>query len=263
MVKFSLVGLVNKVACHIIIEGGVDMLLTLDLIVKSTNVLLKDTYHQICDKHLNFLFVGDQFASLCSIDQKSFINNNLKDLECDLQSVADKYNFLNGCIINGKRKTVNYLLTFQKENQLYILKNYVTPIIIDNVIQGVFIQTDILNIMTNLGLDLLFKAANQQILVHDLNLLRLKSNKELNDIEEFILFLISIGKTDKEITSALNTIGQNLSTPALSKFITRKIYPKMMVHSRNQLVNKVFKEGFSYPKLLLDNLSSLKILSQN
>lgn len=73
--------------------------------------------------------------------------------------------------------------------------------------------------------------------------------------------MIVIGKVDKEISEILQLVGVFLSRAGISKFITRKLFPKVDADSRNKLISQVFYLGLinRVPKLILNNQQLFKV----
>lgn len=225
----------------------------LEQIVNNVEPILQNTYHQICDTQFRFCYVGEGFANLLGMSTENIIHKKLSEIDCLIQQHSPTYRKLNFPVINNKLKA-HYATIIYLGQDLCIFQNSVRPILSTTGVEGILIETTCTkNQLTNFGLDVLSVITKQHVIIYDYIQETIKAN--LNELEELLLFLIAIGKTDKEITNILKFIRIYVSSHALSKIITRKLYPKLEVDSRSELINKIFREGLhnNLPRLLINH----------
>lgn len=238
------------------------MSLSLEQIISNFDLLFNDSYHQICDSELRFRYVGNKFANLLELDKNNIIGYNLSNIKCPIQHLAKSYYELNYPVLVNN-SIVKYATVVYRNHNFLFFKNKVSPIIINGENKGIIIQTncDVNNFM-DLGINTFSLAAKNNITIHSYNTIEPLTTMNLSDVEEIVIFLIIIGKQDKEISRILYEVNIYISSQAISKIITRKIYSKLHVSSRSELINKVFQIGLAskIPKLFVLNPKLFEII---
>ncbi len=218
----------------------------------------QDSFTQICDNQLKFIFVGDKFCKLLDLNYNEIVGKNLRTINSPLSVLSDKYLALHLPLIQGSVDNIEYFTFMKHKQQVFIARNSVNSIKDGQVVVGICIRTEMLDNISNLPhlKDCIanLKGNNYAIIS--------KSKPDINDatqMEEFtelVLFLIALGKYDKEIAAFCTTaLGIKYSVFAISKFITRKLFVKFNVESRNHLISKIISENIlnKIPAIIFNN----------
>lgn len=232
------------------------MVTSLEDLVKIFNHIYVDSTVQICDTELRFKFIGNKMLSAFDLSRDDVINKKLIDIKSPVKHLASRYNELNIPVLEGKSLSATYTTYVKTSNTFLLAKNLVKPIIVNDKIVGILIDTSIIHNILTFNLKAIKDKLNKETATIVTSSLE---NKLItfSDVEELIIFLILIGKLDKEISEILQRVGVYLSRSGVSKLITRKLFPKLSVSTRNQLIAQVFYQGLisKLPKLLLENKS--------
>lgn len=232
------------------------MISSLEQIVDTYNYTYSDSFIQICDNDFYFQFSGKKALAYMETTRNEADNRRLSEISSPIQHLATEYRKINEPVLTGKAKESIYTTYVKTKQSLVIAQSHVKPIVIKDKIAGLFINNSITNNILNFDFSLLgnnFAENSATITKMD------KSNKEhqelFTEIEELIVFLIVIGKVDKEIADLLQTAGVFLSRAGVSKLIARKIFPKLNTDTRNQFISQVFYRGLikGLPAILLNN----------
>ncbi len=230
------------------------MISSLEQIVDTYNYTYSDSFIQICDNDFYFQFSGKKALAYMETTRNEADNRRLAEISSPIQHLATEYRKINEPVLTGKAKESIYTTYVKTKQSLVIAKSHVKPIVINDKIAGLFIDNAITNDILNFDFSLLgnnFAENSATITKMD------NSNKEqlFTEIEELIVFLIVIGKVDKEIADLLQTTGVFLSRAGVSKLIARKIFPKLNTDTRNQFISQVFYRGLikGLPAILLNN----------
>lgn len=229
---------------------------SLKSIVETFKITHMDSMVQICDTSFRFLFVGNKFAELLGLDPEAIIGRNLSEINCILQPLAASYKELNMPAMNGI-EAVNYYTYGMVNQQFRIAHNLVRPIKIAHATSGIIIETQLLENPLDFGLKYLDKLSDKNLQVQPIFQNNLPDI--LNNEEELMAFLILLGKSDKQIAEILSYLHISLSPSGVTKLIRRRVYVKLQVETRDQLVNKLFYQGrIKLPTLLLQQPQLLK-----
>jgi len=165
-------------------------------------------------------------------------------------------------LINSFIGTEDAICYCNKDRIIYPLFSIISPKIyevINNEISGLLLDTTLSDTVLNFDFSVFSnKLENASAVLVD----ETKSSELIfSELEELVLFLIVIGKVDKEISEILQLVGVFLSRAGISKFITRKLFPKVDADSRNKLISQVFYLGLinRVPKLILNNQQLFKV----
>lgn len=232
------------------------MINSLEQIVDTYNHTYSDSSIQICDDNFYFQFSGKKALVYMETTRDEANNKRLSEINSPIQHLATEYRKINEPVLTGKVKKSSYTTYVKTKNSLVIAKSDVKPIIINDKIAGLFIDNSITNNVLNFDFSIFGNSFNE----NSATITKMdKSNKEyqqlFTEIEELIVFLIVIGKVDKEIADLLQTAGVFLSRAGVSKLIARKIFPKLNTDTRNQFISQVFYRGLikGLPSILLNN----------
>ncbi|RTL01445.1 MAG: hypothetical protein EKK57_04800 [Proteobacteria bacterium] len=229
------------------------MITSLEQIIEVFSHTYNDSAVQICDNQLYFRFVGNKALEIMELMTNDVVGKKLVDINCPIQHLANKLYKLNVEVLNGKLSKAVYTICFKQKQNLIIAKNEAMPIMLNDKISGLFIKTNFIDSIFNFDLGILsnkFKNTSAAI-INDSH----SNNFIFTGTEELITFLIVIGKIDKEIVEILKSIGIFFSRSGISKLITRKLFPKLGVKTRNQFITQIFYRGLmnKLPCLLIEN----------
>ncbi len=229
---------------------------SLKSIVETFKITHTDSMVQICDTSFRFLFVGNKFAELLGLDPEVIVGKNLSEINCILQPLAANYKELNMPAMSGIG-VVNYYTYGIVNQQFRIAHNLVRPIKIENRTIGIIIETQLLVNPLDFGLKYLDTICDKELRIQSVSPNNLPN--VLNVEEELMVFLILLGKSDKQIAEILSYLHISLSSSGVTKLIRRRVYPKLQVETRDQLVNKLFYQGMiKLPTLLLQQPQLLR-----
>lgn len=231
------------------------MITSLEQITEAFSNTYNDSTVQICDNQLYFRFVGNRILEIMELMANDVLGKKLVDIDCPIQHLANKLYKLNIEVLNGKLSKAVYTICFKQKQNLIIAKNEAMPIMLNDKISGLLIKTNFIDSIFNFDLSIIankFKNTSA-VIVNDNH----SSNFIFTSTEELITFLIVIGKIDKEIVDILESIGIVFSRAGISKLITRKLFPKFGVKTRNQFITQIFYHGLmnKLPCLLIENNS--------
>lgn len=230
------------------------MITSLEELVNVFNHFYIDSTVQICDTELRFKFVGNKILRVFGLVNCDVIGKKLIEVQSPVRHLAGIYNEFSIPVLAGDVLEARYTTYIRTSSTLLLAKNLVKPIIIDGKILGIIIDTTITSDMLSFNFKFIQDKLNKETATVISGNLENKMN-EFSDVEELIVFLILIGKLDKEISIILQCVGVYLSRAGVSKLITRKLFPKLGVCTKNQFIAQVFYQGLIHelPKLFLEN----------
>ncbi len=233
----------------------------LSQIVSATSILEKNSYSVICSPELKFKFIGKQFCDFLCIKEQDVLNKDLSQLNTSLSHLNKTYRQISEkVLLDKKNKSQEYITVVPVNQELEVFHSKVNPIIFEQAKIGLYIKTTKVNAIEMLSLlKRLNSITNNKARVILIN--QAVHKVQLTDREEFILFMIALGKYDKEIAYFLSLInGIELTRDAITKIVVRNLYQKFDATTRSELVIHAHNEGFleKLPKLLTME-SSLKI----
>jgi len=233
--------------------GEEKMITSLEQIVDVFSYTYNDSAVQICDDQLYFRFIGNRVLETMELTTDDVLDKKLVDINCSIQHLANEYYQLNAEVLNGNLPEAIYTTYFKHNQNLVIAKNKVTPIVLNNKISGLFLETNLIDSILNFDFSILSNQLKNTsaVIINDNH----SNNSIFTESEELITFLIVIGKVDKEIAEILQSVGIFLSRAGISKLITRKLFPKLGVETRNQFITQIFYHGLikKLPSLLTGN----------
>lgn len=232
------------------------MINSLEQIVDTYNYTYSDSFIQICDNNFYFQFSGKKALAYMETTRNEANNRRLYEISSPIQHLATEYRKINEPVLTGKAKESTYTTYVKTKQSLVIAQSHVKPIIINDKIIGLFIDNSITNNILNFDFSLLgHNFAENSATITKVDKSNMDNQKVFTEIEELIVFLIVIGKVDKEIADLLQAAGVFLSRAGVSKLIARKIFPKLNTDSRNQFISQVFYKGLikGLPAILLNN----------
>lgn len=213
-----------------------------------------NSYHQVCDQNLRFRYAGDKVKNLLGQSPSKFMGRNLFEFDSPVQHLSAEFLQLHSGLLESKNTKVEYLIYVRTQTGVQLMHNQVNPIIVENKVHGLYIKSQEANPFLNLALlkSGLKQEMNREIIKINHKLFQ----HELDIREEFILFMVMLGKLDKQIAGVLNNLyGTTLTAKAITQIVIRKLYPKFNVHSRSDLVTTAYLHGFmqTMPQLLIQN----------
>jgi hypothetical protein len=235
------------------------MVTSLDQVVDVFKHTYRDSSVQICDTNCYFRFMGDKLLNAVDLNSTEVINKRLNNINSPVKHLSAEYYSLNAKVLSGEVSEVNYSTYIKSADKLIIAKNRVKPILINDKVSGLILDTTLSDTVFNFDFSIFSnKLKNISAVLVD----EVKSDDIMfSELEELVIFLIVIGKVDKEISEILQLVGVFLSRAGISKFITRKLFPKLDADSRNRLISQVFYLGLinKVPKLILNNQQLFKM----
>lgn len=234
-------------------EKEIRMVTSLGQIVDVFKHTYSNSSVQICDKECYFRFMGDRLLNAVGLSSAEVVDKRLNYIDSPVKHLSSQYYDLNAQVLSGAVAEVNYSTYLKSADKLIIAKNKVKPIIINDEISGLILDTTLSDTVLNFDFSIFSNRAENTsaILVNEVQ----ADNTIFSELEELVIFLIVMGKVDKEISELLQLVGVFLSRAGVSKFITRKIFPKVDADTRNKLISQVFYLGLinKVPQLILNN----------
>lgn len=233
----------------------------LNQVINSANLLEKDSYSTILCPEFKFKFIGEKICNELGIKDYSVIDKTLIEIETPLSHLNKHYRHISESVMSDpKNKTREYITIIPMQKEMSVFHSKVNPLIMENKKVGLYVKTNKVNAIGVLPLlRKLNSLTNDKAKMISIN--NESKTIQLTDREEFILFMIALGKYDKEIAYFLQLVsGVELTRDAITKIVVRNLYQKFDAVTRSELIIKAHSEGFldSLPKLLtLEN--SLKI----
>ncbi len=227
--------------------------LNLEQVIEFIQFSKSDSLHQLCDANLQFRFVGERMANKFGYTAAEILYKNLSQLDTPVNHLCSQYRDMHLPLLEKTQTSLNYL-TIIPEHNYSVIQNHVLPLIFNNVFAGLYIKSKEIN---SLGSYMLIKEfignhSDRKARIIDLN--KTPDHKNLSEKEELILYLIIFGKFDKEIAEILSKIyGCEISRDAITKCVTRRLYPEFEVISRSELIMASYAKGIwnHIPKLLI------------
>lgn len=241
----------------------------LDMLITSYKIVHNDSFDIICDTNRRIKFIGTKLLDLFKLNQQSVVGYKLDEIVSPVQKIAEKYQALNDEIFEGKALSREYLSVINFDNGITIIHNVAKPIFMEKMIIGLHIHTKVVEPFSAVGSSIAFnlmKRNDPSHIVDGVKVVQLIPNKEknyhLSDIQELIIYLVVLGKSDKDIVSLINEINNTDYTQQyVSKILTRNLFSKFEVTNRRELVEVVLKLNVikRMPSLLLNNYNTLNI----
>ncbi len=221
-------------------------------VAKSASLLDKDRYSAICCPDFRFKFVGVSLCKQMGGRSEDILDKRLDEIDSPLNHLYLRYREVSEEILNGYgRKEIEYVTVVPQENEMSFFQSKVSPIVYDEKKVGLYIKTEKVNPVKVISLlktmPIVRDGRAQMIVVNN------DENVLLSEREEFILFMMLLGKFDKEIAHFLSIVSEiELTKTAITKIITRNLYQKFNVASRSELIMRAVSDGFldKFPKLL-------------
>lgn len=234
-------------------EKEIKMVTSLEQIVNVFKYTYSNSSVQICDKECYFRFMGDRLLNAVGLSSAEVVDKRLNYIDSPVKHLSSQYYDLNAQVLSGTVAEVNYSTYLKSADKLIIARNNVKPIIINDEISGLVLDTTLSDTVLNFDFSIFSNHAENTsaILVNEVQ----ADSAIFSELEELVIFLIVMGKVDKEISELLQLVGVFLSRAGVSKFITRKIFPKVDADTRNKLISQVFYLGLinKVPQLILNN----------
>lgn len=220
-----------------------------------------DSYNVICDHELRLKFMGSNFQEFATLDNND-LNKRIKETESVLSLVSNQYHEESKKLLAYKIEESNFLTLLNKENKTHMLQTTMRLVSKKNEIIGVygksqhdislhkqlFSHSEIQNLLN--GTPIVIKTKEQQV-------------NKLPDISEknlIILFLIVMGKIDKQIADFINILyDTQISASGITKIINRSLFSIFNVSSRSALITKAHSMGILniIPTVLFKNVNNL------
>ena len=229
--------------------------LNLDQIVACIKMTDSGSLNQICDAQFKFRFMGEGLSNKFEYTAKEVIGKNLSEIESPVQHLSMKYRNIHQNIITNGVNEVSYL-TVIPELDYTIIHNSVTPLIENNTLIGIYIKAHQVNSLSSFIS--IKKVLNNSTgsSAKIIKIVNQRYHSQLTEREELILYLIILGKFDKEIADILSKIYRvNLSRDAIAKCVSRRLYQEFDVVNRSELIIAAYEQGIAetIPKLILQN----------
>lgn len=222
-------------------------------IIKFVQSTEKDVSYQICDNRFCFGFVGEKLANQFGYTTEEILGKHLCELDTPVKHLSPEYLKIHTSLPLQPQASINYLTIIPELNHM-IIQNQVTPIINNNSFAGLYIKSSEINSLQSfLPLkEVLGNCVNKAARI--IRLTKHPSHKNLTEKEELVLYLIVLGKFDKEIAEILSKIYQSgISRDAITKCVTRRLYAEFDVVNRSELIIEAYKAEIwnHIPKLLI------------
>ncbi len=237
--------------------------------LKGVSMFLQQTeansLNQLCDKDFHFHFIGGGVTKSLGIEHKHAIGKQLRDVSSPLENLTENLAKIHLKLLSSKQNSTEYLVLLPCATETKLIFNHVQKIYTDNEVSGIYIKSQISDyfllhdMLKNLPEGLNHRQANIINLQNTCSANQVK----LNDREALILFLIIIGKPDKQIA---DVVSQATSTPisksGITQLVIRNLYSKFNVYSRTDLIAKAHADGYLriIPNLLMTNLGLFKLI---
>lgn len=233
----------------------------LNQIVSSASLLEKDSYSIICCPEFKFKFIGEKLCSGLEIDKQAVLEQSLEQIDSPISHLNNHYRQISEKVItDSKNRAREYITIIPAAKKMTVFHSKVSPIILEQEKIGLYVKTNKVNAI---GIFPLLKRLNT-LTDNKAKMIHINKGLEavkLTEREEFILFMIALGKYDKEISYFLQIVsGVKLTRDAITKIVVRNLYQKFDVVTRSELIIRAHSEGFleRLPELLTPE-NSLKI----
>lgn len=233
----------------------------IDYIVDFLQQTEHDSYNVICDHELRIKFMGNNFQDFATLTNND-LNKLLKETESVLSMVSSQYLEESKKLLAHRTNESNFLTVLNKDNKTQILQTTMRLVSKNSEVVGVygkshhevslhkqlFSSDEIQKLLE--GTPIVIKPQEQQI-------------NKLPDISEknlIILFLIVMGKIDKQIADFINILyDTQISASGITKIINRSLFSIFNVSSRSALISKAHSMGILnvIPTVLFKNVNSL------
>lgn len=237
--------------------------------VSSFKIVNSNSFDLICDTDRVIKFIGTRLLDVFNLKSEDVIGRSVRDIMFSLQPLAEKYRALNDDLVYGGVSERNYVTVVDLPDKTIVFRNIAQPIkLIDKVI-GLHVSTQIVEPFSATGAAIAFNLINtSSSIVSPQNLVKLPEinhpDYELTQVQELVLYLITLGRSDKDIAILLGdlTNDQSVSGQTISKILTRGLYPMFEVTNRRELAEKALQENVirNIPKMLLSKYNNFKVV---
>lgn len=219
----------------------------------AVSIIDNNSYSTVCCPEFKFSFAGKLLCEQLGYSEPELLGKVLREFDSPVQHLCDQYRKLHNDVLDHPQPISKECLSIVPvSDDTLILHHKFSPIIVAGQKIGVYQKTTKINAIGAVSLIKKFgELGNRKAKL--INISNRQSPPELNDREEFILFLITLGKYDKEIAYYLKlATGVELSRDAITKIVTRNLYPKFNVVTRSDLILAAYNTGFTenLPKLM-------------
>lgn len=224
----------------------------LEKVISSASLLEKNSYAIICNQEFKLQFVGQQLCDSIGLPESKILGKSLAQIETPLSHLSHKYREISEKVLNdSSNQAREYLTLIPSAQDISVFHTQVNPLLLDQHKIGLYLKTSKVNAIGILPLlKRLKELSSGKAKMITIN--QTSESIQLTEREEFILFMIALGKYDKEISYFLElTGGIKLTRDAITKIVVRNLYQKFGVVTRSELIIQAHTKGF------LDNLPSL------
>ncbi len=228
-------------------------MLTLTQIVNTASLLEKDSYSTICCPEFKLKFVGERLCNDLGSKEHQLLEKRLIEIDSPISHLNNTYRQISEKVFSDpNNKSREFLTLLPSTQNITVYYSKVSPILQHKKKIGLYVKTNKVNAIEILPLlkklNTLTNNKARLILINESS-----DNFQLTEREEFILFMIALGKYDKEIAYFLHLITEvELTRDAITKIVVRNLYQKFDAVTRSELITKAHSGGLlnNLPKLL-------------
>ena len=221
-----------------------------------------NTMAVIFDSELIIKYISSKALSLVELTPTS-IGMKVRDLNIPHAIYSDELLLISKTIIET-RTSSKYILAWIKDSKVFLREHYASPIINDqnNEVVGMFVDISIFEPCETM--DGYFNILNKKL---NTNFIKPcdnfdKQKIELTPREYEVLFLLVLGKSQKEIANILSTIyKKELKPNSVASMISKQIYPKFEIFNLANLIEKAIHLNMidSFPQSLMRSIGILNV----
>ncbi len=229
---------------------------SLEQMIQYVSLTEQNSYSTVCSPDLKFQFVGNKFCQQMGYDSQEILNKNLLELDSPIRHLCNHYKKLNEKVLDSAtaNATREYFSIVPQGDTTLVIHHRAFPVIDiqSNQKIGLFIKANEVNAVKIITLIKHLDTLNDNKAVI-INFSNNQNKVSLTEREEFILFLLALGKYDKEIAYLLHmATGVELTKDAITKIVTRSLFQKFNVVTRSELTLIAHEAGYTkkLPKLI-------------
>jgi hypothetical protein len=195
---------------------------------------------------------------------KSPIGRRVRDIEVPHAVYVEELKYITATIINT-RTSSKYVLAWVKDSKVFLREHYASPIINDanDEVVGMYVEIRMFEPCETMNayFSILNNKLHKKLPVPTADTIN-KTKIKLTSREYEVLFLVVLGKSQKEIADILSKVHEkDVKANSIASIISKQIYPKFEVHNLPNLVEEAIRLNMidSFPQGLMKSLGLLNV----